>query len=288
MTAMFKRVTRKTIFFGISGAISACLAEVITETIPYFNRQPGSLIENVTSTALWVGAISLCISIGLLTAQNFYLKKMPQLQSALKVAILSILTGMITGGLAQIVFSLTANSSPLTEIVSRVSCWGILGLGVGLGTSLFVTNYPKKRAMLSGFIGGFIGGAVFRSSFDIFSEEYARVLGITILGLSIGLTISYLEEILREAWLTVVWGSNETSLVSLGNNPVILGSSSKADIYLPRERNYPSITAVMKMEAGKVIFENRSNSRRTELRDGSRINLSTVEVIVNIKQITKP
>jgi MFS family permease len=224
MTAMFKRVTRKTIFFGISGAISACFAEVITETIPYFNRQPGSLIENITSTARWVGVISLCVSIGLLTAQNFYLKKMPQFQSALKVAILSILTGMITGGLAQIVFSLTADSSPLTEIVSRVSCWGILGLGVGLGASLFVTNYPKKRAMLSGFIGGFIGGAVFRSSFDIFSKE----------------------------------------------------------------QNYPSITAVMKMEAGKIIFENRINSRRTELRDGSRINLSTVEVIVNIKQITKP
>jgi len=137
--------------------------------------------------------------------------------------------------------------------------------------------------MIAGFFGGFIGGAVFRFSFDYMPEVAARLLGIAIVGFFIGLMISYMEELLREAWLTVVWGKNEKTSISLGLKSIILGSSSEADIYLPKEKNYPPITAIIKLENNKVVIHNKINNQSTELRNGSKITLGSIEVIVNTK-----
>ena len=154
---------------------------------------------------------------------------------------------------------------------------------MGWGVSIFVPNFPKKRAMAAGFLGGLIGGAIFRATFAIpfISGVMGRIVGVMALGFFIGLTISYIEEALREAWLTVIWGRNETKTVSLGQRPITFGSSREADIFLANEA---PVKAAVQIENAKVIMYDKTTNQRRELQNGSQVNLGRVSFVVNTKK----
>jgi hypothetical protein len=276
-----KNVTRKSRVFGIAGGIGAVAGEILSE--PIYSLSPSSFMGIVLFTASWAGLISLGVSVGLLIAQNIYLKKRLPSKSFIKTAILGIVSGAVAGAVAQVLFAFTNTISTAAEIISRIICWGIMACGVGMGVSLFVPNYPRKRAMLAGLLGGIIGGALFRASFGLLPDVAGRIFGIGILGVFIGLTISIVEEILREAWITIDWGKNETTNVSLGKNAVALGSSPEADVYLPRNK-FPPVAAVIKIENSKVIVGNKLDNRCLEIADNSELNLGTVKITVHTKK----
>lgn len=280
---LLKYTTKKTLIFGFAGAIGALMGDGISEL--FVNVETPTFLGSLIQVTLWTGLISLGISFGLLISQNIYFKKSMFSKEVINAGIRGVLTGALAGGFAQVVFSFTSSISETVEITSRIICWGIFGLGTGWGVSLFVPNYPKKTAMIAGFLGGLIGGAAFRFTFTFtFLPIIAgRLIGVAILGLFIGLMISYIEELLREAWLTVSWSKDEKVFISLGKKPIVIGSSSEADIYLPKEKNYPPITAIIKIENSKVVIENKINKQQTELRNGSKINLGVIEIIVNTK-----
>jgi Ca-activated chloride channel family protein len=277
-----KGISKKTFVFGIAGGIGAAVGELLSEP---FNGSFQSFLGGVLFVSLWAALISLGVSVGLLTAQSIYLKKAPRSKSLVKTAVLGILSGAIAGALAQLIFAFTYNISTMAEITSRIICWGLMACGVGLGVSLFVPNYPRKRAALAGLLGGIIGGAIFRASFGFLPELAGRIFGIAVLGVSIGLTISIVEEMLREAWITVDWGRNETTNVSLGVRPVVFGSSPDADIYLPRNK-FPPAALIIRIENSRVMADNKLTHRYTELTDGGEINMGTMRIIVHVKKGT--
>jgi hypothetical protein len=113
-----------------------------------------------------------------------------------------------------------------------------------------------------------------------------RVIGITILGIFIGLFISIIEEALREARLTIVWGPKETTAISPGQKPVVFGSSHEADVFLPQKHGQPEIPptrAVVSIEGGKAILDDRTAGVRRELRNNETVDLSRVSIITNSK-----
>lgn len=278
---LFKHITKKTLTFGFSGALGALIGSGCTEF--FLLSEYTGIGGTIFHTAIWTGIISLGIALALLTTQNLYLKKKVFSKSILSAAFRGVLTGGAAGAIAQIVFFFTANISTSVEIISRIFCWGILGLGTGWGISKFVPNYPQRTAMIAGFLGGVIGGAAFRFSFNYLPELASRLLGVAIVGFFIGLMISYIEELFREAWLTVVWGKDEKTSISIGAKPIVLGSSSEADIYLPKEKGFLPITAIIKINNSKVVIDNKINNKSTELRNGSKIMLGSIEVIINTK-----
>jgi hypothetical protein len=279
---IFKYVTKKTAMFGFAGALGAGIAEIISEAVPQ-DVCGSSFFGVVGHVSIWAGIIGIGTAIALQMAQNGYLKKSIFSKSMLKTAFLGLIIGGFVGGLAQVAFAFTQGISITAEIISRILCWGIFGLGIGWSVSYFIPNFPKKRAVLAGLIGGIVGGGIFRFSFEIMPDTFGRIIGVAILGFFIGLVISYMEEVLREAWLTVVWAKNETVSVALGVKEIILGSSPKADIYLPADKNYPKITAIIELKNNRVFIENKIDNKRTELRNGSRITMGAVEIIVNLK-----
>jgi hypothetical protein len=168
------------------------------------------------------------------------------------------------------------------QVTSRVICWGIFGWGLGWGVSFYVPNYPAKRAMFAGFLGGIVGGVICVT----LESTILGVLSEILLGFVIGLAISFIEEALREAWLTIIWGKNETTTVSLGEKPVAFGSSREADVYLPRRPSEPDVPvrAVFSIENGTVVMDDRLTGRREQLRHGSQVDLGRVSVLVNSKR----
>ncbi|MDR0665619.1 MAG: FHA domain-containing protein [Helicobacteraceae bacterium] len=282
---MYDRITKKTAFYAGGGAIGGALGEIISELFA-FNEATDSFIECLVHTAIWMGVIGFGVSISLLVALGIYLRKTPNWQSLVKAALIGAGAGAVAGGLAQFIYSFALAEIGKFGLLPRVIqalCWGLAGLGLGLGVSLFTPNYSALKAILAGFAGGAIGGAIFLLSGAFLPETISRIAGIAILGATIGLTISAVEEILREAWLTIIWGKNETSSVSLGQKPVTLGSSSEADIRLPRKK-YPPVTAVISVENGKVILDNRLSNQRVALPNGSKISMGTIGVIINIRK----
>lgn len=276
-------ISKKTMIFGAAGAIGALIGELICDI--FMDSGTITSLNSVVRVSIWAGIISLSIALGLIVAQNIYFKKAPFSISMIKAGLRGILTGVFAGGMAQVLFSYTVNISELIEISSRIFCWGIFGMGSGWGISLFVPNYPRRSAMIAGFLGGAIGGSFFRFTYSLFPENVSRLIGVAVLGLFIGLMISYIEEIVREAWLTIAWSDKEKTIISLGSKPIILGSSSEADVYLPKERNYPPVTAIIKLENSRITIENKINNQITELRNGSKLSLGTIEVVVNSKSI---
>jgi hypothetical protein len=278
-------VSKKTYIFGIAAGLGSLAGELVSDLFRLNSGSgPQSIAGLIANVAFWAALLGLGISAGLVIMQNLSTKKQMDPLQIVKTALIGIVVGSVAGALAQLIFGFTSNISVVVEIVSRVICWGILGFGLGWGASFYIPNYPTKRAMLAGLLGGVVGGAVFRALF-VLPDPFARILGVMILGAAIGFSISYIEEALREAWLTIVWAQNETTTVSLGEKPLSFGSTREADVYLPQRRSEqnPPIRAVFLIENGAVVMDDRLTGRRQQLSHGSRVDLGRVSIVVNVK-----
>jgi len=279
-----KKISKRTVAFGIAGALGGGIGTLITEI--FITNDYTTNIQVIVAMAIWAAFIGMCISIGLLIAQSIYQKKKPEITLLIKTTLIGFGMGAISGAIAQFIYGSIFNIEDISYIVVeviRALCWGIMGIGVGLGVSLFVPNYPKKRAIIAGFVGGFIGSIFFIILANTLSEVAGRFIGLAILGFFIGFTISIIEEALREAWLTVIWAKNETRTISLGNKPIIFNSSTGADIYISRD-TVPPVNITVQIENSKVVMYDKQNNQRRELQNGERIDFGKVSFVVNVKK----
>jgi len=277
-----KSISVKIIIFGLIGALGGTVGELISQCLR-LNEGGRTDIETVIYMAAEAALFCLGVSVGLLIAQSIYLKKRLIPKSLIKTAVTGIRLGAAAGIIAQMVFFVTYDflkmAKNISSIISSVLCWGIIGCGLGWGVSLFVPNYPTKRAMAAGFLGGLIGGAIFMTTLSLLpNKATGRIVGIIALGFFIGLTISCIEETLRKEWLTVIGGKNERKTISLGQKPLVFGSSPEADIYLSNE---PPVRATVLIENSSIVTYDKTTNQRRELRNGDRVDLGKVSFVVN-------
>jgi hypothetical protein len=275
MSKLLQGVTKKTLIFAVAGAIGGLAGNPIADALG-LRMKLGQFMGGMLFTAAWVAFVGLGIAIALLAAQSIYLKKAPQIKSIVITAIIGIIVSAASGAVMEVLFDI-ASVNKLAEQIARAVAWGILGLVLGWCISRFVPNLPGKRAMAAGFAGGLVGG--------IFCNFVGSQVGTPILGFFIGLTISILEEALREAWLTVVWGPKEMRNIALGTKPVVFGTSREADIYVPDpDKSHNPIRAIFRLENNRVVIEDPASGRRSVLENSKQINMGKMSVIVNMKK----
>jgi hypothetical protein len=276
-------ISKKTVFFALAAGFAIFLGEYVSDDVRSIFAIPNTFWGRIFDMAIWTGTLSFFITLALIITQHIYSKKIPTSKILIPL-FLAVITGAFSGGLGQFVFNYSQRVNELIKNISNALCWGIGGIGIGLGAALFIQNYPKKRAMLAGAIGGTIGGIIYVAVMN--TSRYGSLIGVIILGISIGLIISFVEESLREAWLTIVWGPKEITTIALGKKPVCFGSFREADVFLPRPKdlqNAPAIRAVFTLENGKVIMDDKQNGIRKQLQPENQIDLGRVKVVVNIK-----
>lgn len=110
--------------------------------------------------------------------------------------------------------------------------WGITGLAVGLAVTL---PFPENRgrwfaASMGGFTGGLVGGLVMQS-FRPLMGAASMTLGLTVLGLIMGLGISWAQQAMARLRLQVLEGPGRGSEFILGQNAV-LGSDRHCTVRL--------------------------------------------------------
>jgi hypothetical protein len=276
-------VSQKSLIFGAAGALGTFIGDGIGEITGLAGYTAATYWANVGLVAAWTLFIALGAMFALLSAQVFYLKRRFDPKMLVKTALFGLLSGVIAGALSQIIFGITANISVSVEVITRIICWGIMGLGIGLGVSFFMPNFPRIRALVAGLAGGLIGGAFFRATFSL-PGTLGRLVGVAILGFFIGITISLVEEALREASLTVVWGPKEMRSIGLGRTPVKFGRAREADVYIPDpDKTHGPIRAQFRLENNRIIIEDPTTGRRSVLKNGSRINMGKVYILVSTK-----
>jgi hypothetical protein len=234
----------------------------------------------VVVVSLWTAMLAVGVALALIVGQNHYLRRrLLGVTEALKGTAGSIGAGLIAGALGQLLFQSGAHFASL-ELVRRVAAWTFLGGLLGLGMTLFVPNLKIWRALVGGAVGGLVGGFGFLAGAGMLADFAGRLLGAASLGFFIGVMIALAEQLACNACLLVHWGPKETTTVNLGPERVILGSSSEAHIYLPKEKGFPPVTGLVSFTGGKVEFENKVSGQNHVLQNGSKLQLGTVVIEV--------
>lgn len=248
----------------------------------------------------WAGLLALGIALALVAGQNHYLKRrLLTWKSGSVSVILGLLTGLVAGGIGQLLFAplgTMASDMALLATLGRVVGWTILGALMGLGMSIFVPNLKPRRALVGGAIGGLLGAWGFLGAAAGLGDLIGRLCGAAILGFFIGLMIALMEQLSRSAWLVVHWGKSEQTQISLGSQPILLGSSAEAHVPLSRHQGYPPITAKIFTEGSRIVLQfdaayaQQRNMKilRQELEDGAKRKLGNIEIEIKTATAIPP
>jgi Ca-activated chloride channel family protein len=208
----------------------------------------------VIRIAIWTSLLAIGAGLGLIASQNLYLHR-PALTKpeAIRGAIGSAVAGLVAGAAGQMVFASASQAPAVLVGMGRIVGWALVGLLLGLGISRFVPNLKPIRGLAGGALGGAIGAIGFLLIGLLLGDAAGRLVGAAIVGFFIGAMIALLEVVLREAWLEVEYGPTEIRTVSLGRQPVTLGSdSSQCTVYLA---GVAPVALRCSLEDGKVLCE---------------------------------
>jgi len=261
-------------------------------------RQPPSFKATLV-IGLWTALLAVGMAALIVATQNFLLRRaLFNVKEAALVLGGGVLAGLISGTVSQHLFALGANSVaaqltsdqadqilPLIIKAGQLVGWSLLGALLGFGLAFFIPNLPKFRAGFAGLIGGGLGAVAFLFALAKSGEVSGRLFGAAILGLTIGLVVALVERLAREAALVVHWHENERTVINLGAEPVILGSSPEAHLYLPKHKGFPPVTAIVTFRDGRVQMENKLSNSTHILAGGNKLQIG--ELWIEIQTDTK-
>jgi len=268
----------KKILFGLLGFCSGALGAFVAEIFPH---QKDTYFALILFTALWAAVVGMVIAIGLFWAIDVYSRRLTDWPALLKKAIPSgLIAGAISGSIAQAIFGLTQFPDTTVQLIFQAGCWGIMGCLLCLSLSYSMRNLGSKKAIIAGAVGGIIGGFGFLLVSYFLANTLGRMVGIGILGASLGLCLIIVEERYRSAYLEVNWAKNETSKFTLGRTPIYIGGGGEDDVFI---YGIPHHAMSLWLEKGQVKGTYHVTKENKELHDGNSIKLGKVEMFVRVK-----
>ncbi len=157
-------------------------------------------------------------------------------------------------------------------IMGRAAAWAVAALPAGLGQGLALRE-PKIviNGILGAVLGGLCGGLLFDPIYLVFSRDdpdgwLSRGVGLTIIGLSVGLLVGIVEQWTKSAWLLMKAGPLAGKQFVVFRNPTVLGSSPKADIYLFKDEAIEPRHALIHDRGGRYEIEDLKSA------DGTYVN----------------
>ena len=256
-------------------------------------RSQAGLGRNLLAVGAWTAATATGLA-ALLTMGQSLLLRSRWLATRRNWAVVAgaLGAGLLSGAVSQGGFALFASSASslgagATELLQfgQIIGWATLGALLGFGLAFAVPNLPGPRAALAGACGGVLGAIAFLALTGWVGETLGRLLGAVVLGTTIGLVVALVERLAREAALIVHWHENERTVINLGAEPVILGSSPEAHLYLPKHKGFPPITAIVTFREGRVQMENKLSNSTHTLAAGNKLQIG--DLWIEIQTDTK-
>jgi Ca-activated chloride channel family protein len=265
------------------------------------SRRAVPLLVRMFGTGVWFCCPSVGVAIAVFHCQRILLGADAEdfFSALIHPLAVGVLLGFLSGALAECLFQvlLGSPSSALFTETLRAIAWGLAGAGLGLTLSLVVPNLKKSRASLFGFAGGVAGGIGFifvnavvqsllGSSVSAAGQEFAniaaRLVGTSIIGLFVGLSVAVAEATAKEGYLRVVWGPGEFTRVNLGDKPVTVGSSRESTIRMASSAGYPPVVATFSLQNGQAMMVNHMSHSTHPLRNGNKLTLGSVVIEIHL------
>jgi hypothetical protein len=213
---------------------------------------------------------------------------------ALRAGVLAGGIGLIAGAIGlpigEFIFQLTGG-----EFIGRVLGWALFGLLIGVSES-YTGGTQMWKGAVGGAVGGSIGGAILVAlQSGLGTTEFGKMLGLIVLGASVGAFIALIVVILSRAWIEVRSGKlkgNEFILDKFmpehGPAAIIGSNDFKADIALPdpdmapqhaRLKGAGSHFMIEDMSIGKGTFVNGRKVEMARLTNNAVIKLGNTELV---------
>ncbi len=282
------RLTHKTLLYGVAGALggSAAWAFVLTAS--------GAAGSGLSTEVLLGGLTGLFIG-GFIWSHEAVMAR--QFLTAIKRAAFGAAAGLFGGAagaaLGNTVFTalgkLVAEAGGFAAALGIAAAvalgWAMLGAAVGFSGGLMIRS--RERALyglVGGLLGGLFGGLLFNelSSTSIWSA----LAGLVLLGLSIGVFISLVEEAFLSAKVKVIKGRHINREFPLLKELSVVGRDDRSEVCLSgaegvsmkhaairRKNNHFSIEAE---KEGKVVYVNQKLTRSSKLTDGDVIRVGSI------------
>jgi hypothetical protein len=190
----------------------------------------------------------------------------------------------------------------LAQVTGRSLAWCLAGMAMGLGQGVALRS---SRLLLYGFLGGAIGGLVGGMVFDPLdlalglektSAHVSRLIGLGIIGTTVGLMIGIVELLARDAWLRMLQGPLSGKEFLIFKDLVNLGASPRSDIYLFNDDQVNERHAVIRAAADQYeiealaseLYPTLVNDRpvtRTRLRHGDQIRLGSTVFVFQRRRV---
>lgn len=197
-------------------------------------------------------------------------------------------------------WGLNRQGSMFFLVFGRVMSWtmmgAMLGAGVGIAT-LALANILKGGA--GGFVGGFIGGL----TFDLINlitggGLFARLVGLSAIGLAIGLFIGLVQELTKAAWVTVEQGRLRGRQYRIEGMRATIGRAEENPVGLFGDPSVQARHAVVERRGADYVIKNLAvqdgtfvNGVRIEtvdLHDGDRIGIGGYELKFHLRGTSTP
>jgi hypothetical protein len=272
-------------YLSLASGLGAFLAWLVIE--PF--------ISDLHAETLWIGlflfpSVAACSGLFLGAAEGIMCRNV---QRALICGSVGLAIGFL-GGLvaifpAGIVFAITKqmalhlwkNPQPDTLptglafavlMMGRASAWAVAAIPAGIGQGIALR---ESKVVVNGLLGGVLGGLIGGMLFDPISKAFpptdgeawlSRGVGLTIIGLSVGLLVGVVEQWTKSAWLLMKAGPLAGKQFVVFRNPTVLGSSPKADIYLFKDEAIEPRHALIHDRGGRFEIEDLNSA------DGTYVN----------------
>ena len=248
----------------IAGLIGGLLAWAVAESLFGDNHTAGSvsqiLIEMGVFGAIIGGIIGCCLGAADGVVSGVWEKALKAGGIGLGIGAAG---GFLGGVCGQYLYgSLLGSGQPGigTFMLARTIAWSVVGIFVGLGQGV---GRGSGKRIVNGLIGGLAGGFVAGLLFDPIGSAVntglvSRLVGISILGGAAGLAVGLVEEMRKEAWLSVVQGPLSGKQFILYENITRIGSSPKCEITLIKDPQVmPEHAAIENRGASFVLSSNQ-------------------------------
>jgi Mg-chelatase subunit ChlD len=238
----------------------------------------GTEKQLVLRSGIWTAAIAALVCLFLLSGQQHYLRgSLPSVGGVAAGFLGGLVVGLVGGAAGQGVYLFAPDNVTLARIFQGLG-WALLGGLAGAGLSLFVPNMKWTLGLTGGAIGGAAGAIGFIVVSSYTGDLVGRLVGGLVLGFCIGLMVAVAEVAFRRAWLEVRFGGRETITVTLGPEPVKVGSDAK--VCTVWARGAPAVAVRYSVRDGTVICDDAVNKRETAVGDGFEKEVGNVTVTV--------
>ncbi len=157
-------------------------------------------------------------------------------------------------------------------MMGRASAWALAAVPAGIGQGIALRE-PKVllNGLLGGVLGGLLGGMAFDPIYLMFTSKdgeasLSRGIGLTLIGLMVGLLVGMVEQWTKSAWLLMKAGPLAGKQFVLFRNPTVLGSAPKADVYLFKDGAIEPRHALIHDRGGRFEIEDMNTA------DGTYVN----------------